>query len=529
MSATATSYERVPYPRHAYGFTHPDRLATLAMLAGMMPPPIETCRVLELGCASGSNLVPMACALPRAEFVGLDLSTTQIAAADRFANDLGLANIRFQACDLRSLDRSSGEFDYIIAHGLHSWVPSDAQEAILRICGQLLSPHGVAIVSYNAYPGCHLRQMVRGIGRFHTRDIDDPHEKVGQLHAAVCFLADSLGEEYSVYRQVLRSESQRLSQLNDAFVLHDTLEDVNLPVYFHEFIAQANRHGLQYLDEAIPLDRRRIGLSAEQRAELRQKFDPIEYEQHLDFLEGLAFRRTIVCRDAHVLNRDPDAASLSGLLIASQAAPTSGSSDAYQKIVSVENDEPLEFSTRRGPSVTAIRCDRAIAKAAMLTLAAVYPKSLSFEELSAAAAAGLNRPPAPTDAADLRDLALAGHHLNVVDLHGWQPTMALAVSPQPEASALARYQAAQDWEITTLWHERLTLGDPLSRQLVQLLDGRRTLGQLLDDSVEFVMNLADKTLPGAVAPRTRSDLESELAPQIKGALETFARAGILVA
>ena len=57
-------YDSVPYPRHAYGFTHPDRLATLATLHGLEPPPIERARILELGCASGSNLVPMAYEMP---------------------------------------------------------------------------------------------------------------------------------------------------------------------------------------------------------------------------------------------------------------------------------------------------------------------------------------------------------------------------------------------------------------------------------------------------------------------------------
>ncbi|HEV3416510.1 MAG TPA: class I SAM-dependent methyltransferase, partial [Pirellulales bacterium] len=72
-------YDQVPYPRHTYGFTHPDRLATLAILNGLEPPSVETCRVLELGCASGSNLIPMAYALPQAEFIGIDLSARQIA------------------------------------------------------------------------------------------------------------------------------------------------------------------------------------------------------------------------------------------------------------------------------------------------------------------------------------------------------------------------------------------------------------------------------------------------------------------
>ena len=36
------------------------------------------CRVLELGCAAGLNLIAMAALLPESTFVGIDLSPVQI-------------------------------------------------------------------------------------------------------------------------------------------------------------------------------------------------------------------------------------------------------------------------------------------------------------------------------------------------------------------------------------------------------------------------------------------------------------------
>src|SRR5205807_1113827 len=121
-------------------------------------------------------LIPMAYGLRKSEFVGLDLSQRQIADGQRFIDAVGLKNIRLFSADLRTVDESFGPFDYIIAHGVHSWVPPEVQEAVVRICGQHLSENGVALVSYNAFPGCHLRQMVRGMAQFHLRDIDDPAE-----------------------------------------------------------------------------------------------------------------------------------------------------------------------------------------------------------------------------------------------------------------------------------------------------------------------------------------------------------------
>ena len=77
--STGTSYDEMPYVDAAFPQTHPDRLATVARLFSISAPSVEACRVLELGCASGSNLTPMAIELPEATFVGIDLSALQIA------------------------------------------------------------------------------------------------------------------------------------------------------------------------------------------------------------------------------------------------------------------------------------------------------------------------------------------------------------------------------------------------------------------------------------------------------------------
>ncbi len=518
MSQAATSYDLVPYPRHSYVFTHPDRLATLATLHGMSPPPVDRCRVLELGCASGANLVPMAYELPGSDFLGIDLSRRQIAEGQQFIDALGLENIRLVADDLSTLDASIGPFDYIIAHGVHSWVPLPVQEAVMRLCGELLSPGGVALISYNAYPGCHLRQMVRGMGQFHVRDIDDPAEQVAQLHALVRFLADSLGDEYKVYRQVLRSEAERLAKLSDVFILHDVLEATNYPVYFHQFIAQAARHGLQYLDEALPLGPERLRIVAAMGDDFRQRFDPIEYEQHLDFLDGTAFRRTLICRDSIEREREIRPARLDGLLIASQARPVSPSLD-------VTGSRPEEFAARKGPLAPAVRCDSPIGKAALFELAEAYPRALPLAALGDAAANRIGRTATAADDAELRELILGGFAVGAVELHTWQPQVADVVGSHPVASPVARYEIAHGWEATTLWHERLTATDPISRDLISILDGKHDRNAIIDRLAAAVV--ADQLLPAA-GQSNAANIRAEIAGQLESALGNLARAAVLI-
>src|SRR5438094_55973 len=138
------SYDQVPYPSFAFPFTHPSRLAALARLAGLDAPPLEQCRVLELGCARGGNVIPMAAQLPHARFLGIDLSPVQIDAANQTIRALGLANIELRRMDILDVTATTGEFDYIIAHGVWSWVPPVVREKILAILAQNLAPDGIA-------------------------------------------------------------------------------------------------------------------------------------------------------------------------------------------------------------------------------------------------------------------------------------------------------------------------------------------------------------------------------------------------
>src|SRR5262245_34330709 len=111
--ATTTTYEEIPYDSTPRFTTHPDCLATLATLIGMKPAPVDRCRVLELGCGTGGNLIPMAYTLPASRFVGIDLSTRQIASGQAVADSVGIENLDLKAMSILDFDESAGSFDYI--------------------------------------------------------------------------------------------------------------------------------------------------------------------------------------------------------------------------------------------------------------------------------------------------------------------------------------------------------------------------------------------------------------------------------
>ena len=123
MPTKQNPYDSVAYPSISHSGTHPDRLATMAILNGLSPAPVERCRVLEIGCNEGANLIPMAYAIPGSEFVGFDLAHLPIERGLERIHELGLHNVHLFEGNLLGVGGELGQFDYIIAHGLYAWVP----------------------------------------------------------------------------------------------------------------------------------------------------------------------------------------------------------------------------------------------------------------------------------------------------------------------------------------------------------------------------------------------------------------------
>ncbi len=244
-----TPYDLIPYPTLPWLQTHPDRLAAVGKLFGMDPAPVARCRVLEIGCGDGANLIPMACYLPESRFSGVDLAADPIAAGQRVVAELGIRNLDLRAGDLREIDDAWGEFDYILVHGLYSWVPDDVRDRLLAVCRERLAAEGVAFISYNAYPGGHARQMLREMMLHQTRHATTAREKIHQARAFLEQLqkAQTLA---SPWQEVREQEIKLLLDRDDGAFYHDELAACNQRFYFHEFMTAARRHDLEYVGEA---------------------------------------------------------------------------------------------------------------------------------------------------------------------------------------------------------------------------------------------------------------------------------------
>ncbi len=479
-----TSYDLVPYPSTPIPAAHPDRLATVARLFGLDAPPITHCRVLDVGCGDGANLIPLAYQLPESHFVGIDLSARQIGAAQALAAELGLKNISFRVLNLLEAGPELGQFDYIISYGVYSWTPPEVRDRLLGLCGELLTPQGVAYISYNALPGWRMYQPIREMLLYHIREVADPAQRAAQARAFLDFLAESAPvlinrlATNQAYSLILEDERKFLSQQSDAYLLHDLLEEINEPVYFYQFAEHAARHGLRYLGEA-EFSTMLAGhfLPAQVAEPLHAMVKTgLAMEQYLDFLRNRTFRQTLLCRQEVTLDRDLKPERLAGLHVASPAR-------CEADPVELQSTARVKFT---GPNGVSLGVDQPLPKAALLALAQCWPQALPFDRLVQIALARLqpDAPPVYSAAEQIGANLLTAYALNLVKLYTHPPHFVLEPGESPQASALARRQIRTGRAVTNLCHEVIVLSDDLSYYILPYLDGRHNraaLRQVLED------------------------------------------------
>ena len=460
-----TPYDAIRYPGRPYAETHPDHLAAAATFHGLTPASPDHCRVLEVGCGDGGNLVPMAYGLPASEFMGIDLATDAIEAARAFAQRAGVSNVAFDALDLTRFPQSAGAFDFIIAHGVYSWIPADVRDALIALIGRHLAPQGVAFISYNTFPGCHLRRMVWEMLKFHTSELDDPESRLTEARALLHLVAhgNAVPDEYSL---PLVAEAQRMEDRVSALLFHDDLSPVNDPVYFHEFADHAARHGLQYLAEAAFVMSSYAGIAPEARGILAA-LDPITRQQYLDFIKCRRFRQTLLCRDAVVLDCNETPARMRSL--------------SFTAARRVHRAAQLENAPPGSPETTATAGDGGIAlmQAMQKALRAAAPHALPFGALLNAIR---ERPDAgqreaPGDIA-LDAVMLASLQAGVIEPHVIAPRLVCPPGERPAASAVVRAQLAAGDMVTSLWHQLVKIDDDVASRLLPLLDGTRDRNEL---------------------------------------------------
>jgi 2-polyprenyl-3-methyl-5-hydroxy-6-metoxy-1,4-benzoquinol methylase len=445
--ALQDSYNDVPYVSAPDPAHHPDRLATIGTLFGLDIAPLAACRVLEVACGDGSNLIPIAAALPRASFTGFDFAAQPLARARRMADGLGLANLRLLECDLRALPADLGPFDYVIAHGLYSWVPADVRAHVLPMIAQHLAPNGVAFVSYNTLPGCRLRAAAWDMIRHHTHDVADRRAKVAAARTLLGLAGMPVAGDDAL-QQAMRAEFRNAAAASDSALAHDDLAELNHPVLFSDFAADAARAGLAYVAESHSGAGSDRGLAEPVRKALAQ-LDRLAREQYLDFVRLRHYRESLLCHANALPRFDVRPERASGLY----AVPSLATRRAH------DANAPSPATGEDAGAITRYLLER-------------WPASVPLAEL----AEWLARRPAGSGKAarPIEDWILELDAAGIVDLRTRSIDPVTVTGERPEVFAPARWLARERDVIPSLYHEGLRFQDPEARTLIALLDGTRT-------------------------------------------------------
>ena len=520
-----STYDELPYVNKAFPQSHPDRLATVGRLFGLRPPELASCRVLELGCASGDNIVPMALGLPNARFVGIDLSGRQIEQGQRMIAELGLDNVELRQYNIADIDPTWGKFDYIISHGIYSWIPAAVREKLLAICKENLTEHGIAYVSYNTLPGWHMRGMIRDMMMYHSSAFTGISAKVSQARGLLDFLARSASAN-SPYGMMVRQEAELLRKEPDAYLFHEHLEEYNQAFYFHEFADAAAGRGLAFLGEA-DLSDMLVSKFPPDVAQTLQRVatDIIRLEQYMDFVRNRLFRQSLLVHQGASIQRNIDGRLLSGLQVSSATFPASEKPVLAQGV----------SETFRTPQGAKHVISDALTKSALIVMGAQWPRCFLFEELYELSRARLRQevvdpPVADDDAKSFGDRILQGYAARVMELRVAAPRHALTVSARPVASPLARYQLRNGvTAVTNLRHEPVELPD-LARRIVMLLDGTRDVEAVSADIVKLGHDgkIGVREQEGGPAVTDPARLEALLRGLVADNLPRIARVGLLM-
>lgn len=511
------SYDEVPYESHPYPQTHPSRLATIAALFGLSQPDVAKCRVLELGCAAGGNLIPMAEALPGGRFTGVDLSARQIGAGQRMIRTLGLENIDLVHAGISAIDDSYGTFDFVICHGVFSWVPQSVQQEIMEVCANRLAPTGVAYVSYNTYPGWHMRGMIRDMMRYHALRFDTPAERVRQARALLDFLAQSARKDGGAYAALLRSELDALKHQADHYLYHEHLEDVNSPLYFHEFVELAEKHGLRYLGESRIATMVAGNFTPEvQKALETVAADQVQAEQYLDFVRNRTFRETLLVPAASRPCWDIAPNAICGLHLALSHRVSHPAGDIKTSgVVQYQSRTGMVLSTSSPPL-----------KAAMRILSERWPGTISFAELSRQVRDVLED---REETSEALALGLLNTYLSadLLDLHA-VPLVTYRAGEMPLAlpSIRARMEAGEN----TAANRRHEVFRPseLDRKLLPLLDGTRNHQELLACLTKMAL-AGELTVQSDGRALTEPDaIETAFKPVLENALASYGESALLL-
>jgi SAM-dependent methyltransferase len=295
----------VPYVRAFIHHLAPAWLDHVAIVSGLRPPARQDGFAwCDLGCGQGVTAAMLAAMHPAGDFHGIDAMPGHIDHARRLAAEGGVGNVSFHATDFAAAaDLALPKFDYIVAHGVYSWVGAQVRADMRSFIDRRLKPGGLVYLSYNAMPGraadLPFQRLVRALGE--TCAGDSVERVAAALKIVDAFL--ELKAPALVASPMLSVLKQRNYTLAAPYLAHEYMGQHWDPPFVTEVRADLATIGLKPVGSATLVENHdSFVLGQAAREALAAIDDENVREMARDFFIDQFFRRDIFIREGSQLN-----------------------------------------------------------------------------------------------------------------------------------------------------------------------------------------------------------------------------------
>lgn len=482
--AIGNEYDKVPYTSYPFDVCAPEFLKTRAILFGLNPPELSTARILDIGSASGGNVIRFASLYLDSYTLGIDLSEVQIERGQKKIAEMGLQNIELKAMSVMDLDESYGKFDYIICYGVFSWVPDSVKDKILEVTKTLLTNNGLALISYNTFPGWNQVNTVREMMMYHSKGIQDDVNKFIQAKYMLGFINESLQNDQTPYAKFMLEAADYMADKDDDYIWHEYLGTENTPMYFYQFIKKIRNVGLEYVCDAALL----LMYTGTLPANVREKFSRInnivDTEQYLDFINNTQFRSSILCHNGMSINRNIPLERLKLFYI---VAPFLVPVERETPGIYLHN-EPISFYCNKENNELQINIKTKAGKAVFYVLAENPGNPLTVDEIVELASKKV--PDVPLEQIEKDFMQTLGHmiFLGYLKIFADKPIFTYKISDKPEISRIAAMNVNFHDKQKIHWVIN-QINEPVGFEshyvyILNLLDGKHSVAEIRNDIFE---------------------------------------------
>jgi ubiquinone/menaquinone biosynthesis C-methylase UbiE len=289
----------VPYPRSFVHQSSPPMLRLVAALNGQRPSSPAASDTgftyCDLGCGTADTLLTFAAANPRGRFHGVDFNPQQIATARVRAQKAELGNVELLECDFTALlEQDLPPLDFLVAHGIWTWVSAEKRAAILAFARRRLKSGGLFYVSYDALPAWAALEPLRRLMLEHTRHLEGSTlERARAGYELMKRLADGEAGYFRAH-PTARSMLSLMEKAGLPYVAHEYFHEHWEPMYVADVARSLGRSGLSYVGQVpLHLNLPELAFPPKLKEHARTLADRLDLEMLKDYALNEPFRADV--------------------------------------------------------------------------------------------------------------------------------------------------------------------------------------------------------------------------------------------